>query len=435
VLLGNGDGTFSPPGPIAGAVPILADLNADGELDVVGNGGRGGNGSNGAVRVAVSLGLGDGSFGGFLKTPEPETRPRTVTADFNHDGRPDLASVDGCVRLGTGNGFGPPACQPANALDVYPDTSTLLVGDLNGDSIPDLVRKSSNFSGSVFVIVVMAGSPDGTLGPAQVTSFPASVLASRFGTPTALGDFNGDSRLDLAAFLVSPFLSERFVLAIFPGRGDGTFSAPALRFGTTYYTDPVFLLTTDLNGDHNADLVVSSQAGPSRPYVLTTLIGNGNSTFVQTNSSLGVWIPKGAAIADINGDGQQDMALSLLAPGVGVGTGILLGNGNGSFTFTSFQYAVFLSHTEAGDLTEPILADLDGDGKIDMLMRASLSSRGYVMAWKGSGDGTFAAASTFESPGQSLGVYPPQVFLVDFDIDGRPDLLYNAVYLIRNISQ
>ena len=441
VLLGNGDGTFSPPASVAGAVPqivewsvSLADVNADGRLDVIGNGGRGGNGSNGAVRVAVSLGLGDGSFRGFLKSPLPEQGPLTATADFNHDGTPDLASVDGCVRLGTGNGFGPPACQPANALDVYPFSSAVLVGDVNGDSIPDLVRKSTNFTTSVSAIVVMAGYADGTLRPAQVTAFTPLPGAS-FGTATALGDFNGDSKLDLAAFLTAPLLNSRYVLAIFPGRGDGTFSAPGLRFNTTFDTDPVFLLTTDSNGDHTADLVVSGEAPISDRYLLATLIGNGDSTFVRKNLSLGAWIPKGAAIADINGDGNQDIALSLFAFGVGVGTEILLGTGNGSFIYKSFQYAVFLSHPEVADMQSPILADLDGDDRIDMLMHAEVERRGYVMAWKGRGDGTFTAGDAFESAGITTSPSaPPRVFLADFDIDGKPDLVYNAVYLIRNTS-
>jgi hypothetical protein len=441
VLLGHGDGTFSPPGAVAGGVPqapewgvTLADLNADGRLDVVGNGGTGGNGSNGAVRIAVSLGLGDGSFDGFLKTAHPETRPVTVTADFDRDGRPDLASVDGCVRLGTGNGFGPPACQPANALDVYPAVFAALVGDVNGDSIPDLVRNSMSPTGSL-VIVVMAGNADGTLRPAQATTYARRAMLWILGAPAVLGDFNGDSRLDVAAFLSSTLLNNRFALAIFPGRGDGTFAAPALRFATTYYAEPVFLLTTDLNGDHNADLLVGGQVDSSGSSVLTTLIGNGDGTFVQKNTPLGVWRPRGAAIADINGDGLQDMALSMFASGVGAGTGILLGNGNGSFTFKSFQYAVFLSNTEVASMTAPILADLDGDHKTDMLMRADVGRRGYVMAWTGIGDGTFAAGVAFESTASANGANPPQVFLVDFDVDGKPDLVYNAVYLIRNTSQ
>jgi hypothetical protein len=84
-------------------------------------------------------------------------------------------------------------------------------------------------------------------------------------------------------------------------------------------------------------------------------------------------------------------------------------------------------------MTEPILADLDGDHKIDMLMRTNLYRRGYVMAWKGRGDGAFTAGDAFESTGE-YEVDPPQVFLADVDIDGKPDLVYNAVYLIRNTS-
>ena len=80
------------------------------------------------------------------------------------------------------------------------------------------------------------------------------------------------------------------------------------------------------------------------------------------------------------------------------------------------------------DMGKPIFADLDGDHTIDMLMRVNRSRRGYVMAWKGRGDGTFTAGDAFESTGDTYGVDPPQVFLADVDIDGKPDLVYNAVY-------
>jgi hypothetical protein len=113
-------------------------------------------------------------------------QPRFIAADLNGDARPDLilALTGGvAVLINQGNGtFLPPVYYNAG-------TSSNLVGavDLNGDGRPDVVAMGSS------IIYVFLNQGNGTLLPA--VSYPMEV---RYPSSMAIGDFNGDHRLDIA---------------------------------------------------------------------------------------------------------------------------------------------------------------------------------------------------------------------------------------------
>ena len=189
ILLGNGFGTFyagaqyaAGPGPRA---VVAADFNGDGQLDLaIANAGAWSlpfqmlNGN-----VTILLGKGDGTFSSGTVLPlTPASGPNDlVAADFNRDGRMDLAVAQGdslAVVLGNGDGtFGPAATYPVNA-------TTVLAVDMNRDSLPDLV-----VSGGILI-----GNGDGSFQPVVY------VNGLGFAAP---GDFNGDGRLDFATLVPS----------------------------------------------------------------------------------------------------------------------------------------------------------------------------------------------------------------------------------------
>jgi uncharacterized protein (TIGR03437 family) len=189
ILLGNGDGSFSPGAayPVGpGAISLVAgDFHGDGKVDLVAaNCGTAPNYRDG--NLALLSGKGDGTFAApaiLPLSPGNGMGPWSmIAADFNRDGKLDLAvSFDPglAVLLGTGEGS-------FQAPVLYAEPAYLLFsGDLNGDGIPDLIATS--VQGDNYLL----GAGDG--------SFQSPVaIAGAVPGPTALADFNRDGKLDIA---------------------------------------------------------------------------------------------------------------------------------------------------------------------------------------------------------------------------------------------
>jgi hypothetical protein len=211
VLLGNGDGSFqAAQGFAAGYSPdfvAVADVNGDGKPDLV-VADAGGYGHSGGV--SVLLGNGDGTFQA-PRTFGAGLHPISVAvADFNGDGKPDLAvaNLGGGVSVLLGNGDG--TFQAAQNFAAGSAPESVAVGDFNGDGKSDLVVANNSSSN----VSVLLGNGDGTFQAAQsftTGSGPFSV---------AVGDFNGDGKLDLAVTNVGAGVS------VLLGNGDGTFQTP-----------------------------------------------------------------------------------------------------------------------------------------------------------------------------------------------------------------
>jgi len=124
---------------------------------------------------------------------------------------------------------------------------------------------------------------------------------TRFGTSVALGDVNGDGKLDLL-FVNSHLMGSVYhgVVSVLLGNGDGTFRAPVLYDLGPFGAGP--LAVADLNGDGKTDVAVVNSSG------LAILPGNGNGTFQNavTFTSPGNWA-NSLAIGDMNGDGKPDL--------------------------------------------------------------------------------------------------------------------------------
>lgn len=148
VLIGTGAGNFDAPANFAvGTNPrsvTSADFDADGNNDLAT--------ANGSTDVSVLMGTGTGSFGGSTNFAAG-TIPWSVTpADFNTDGNIDLAVADFgsssvSVLLGTGTGSFGTAINFASTIWTVPaNPSSLISGDFNGDSKPDLAIANNAFN-------------------------------------------------------------------------------------------------------------------------------------------------------------------------------------------------------------------------------------------------------------------------------------------------
>ena len=312
------------------------DFNGDGILDLTVTEYDNANGHD----VVVLLGKGDGTFQAPVRYPTGLGPFAVIAADFNHDGKLDLAvsdEFDNAVSILPGNGNGTFQPQKKFVTPTYPHE--LASADFDGDGNLDLaINGSSNgFLG------VMLGNGDGTFKPEQIYITTWGLAGAVSPSP---GDFNGDGKLDLAV------LSGQGV-GVMLGKGDGAFSKP-----TYYAAAPVAAseVAADFNGDGKLDVAVagSSLKGGG---LLAILLGNGDGTFRTHVDYPCGGEPKYMLAADLNGDGKLDLAVTDAATGK---VHAFLGKGDGTFQEpTDFEagghHALFLT---AGDFNR--------DGRMDL---------------------------------------------------------------------
>jgi hypothetical protein len=270
---------------------------------------------------------------------------------------------------------------------------SVAVGDFNGDGKLDLVV--ANLDGTVSVLL---GKGDGTFLPAVTYSsgsLPGSVAVA------VVGDFNGDGKLDLA--VVNSGSNDVGVLL---GNGDGTFQ-PAVNYDVGSVPDA--LAVGDFNGDGKLDLVVVNSASNN----VSVLLGNGDGSFQAALDFDTGGSPVSAAVGDFNGDGKLDLAVA--NAGSTNRVSILLGYGDGTFqapvTYATGSVPVSVA-----------VGDFNGDGKLDLAV-ANISpgnaGPSMVSVLLGNGDGTFQPTVEYVAGSDT---YSSSVALADFNGDGKLDL-------------
>lgn len=259
VLLGKGDGTFSPEtvyftgkGPSA---VVVQDFDKDGikDLAVV----------NGVDEtVSILLGLGQGTFQSYeqqLRVPSGGVPRYLALADFNRDGWSDLAvaSLGGAVNVLTGQTGGtfPPA-KPG-AYGTGSGTFFVATGDLDDNGSIDIITADRGYDQTVAgSVTTLLGKKDGTFPQKGV-----SLQAGRDPRYVAVGDLNGDGFLDIA---VTNYADD--TIGVLVGLGNGQF-LPSVTFPIQTApgsgNGPCSVLIDDLNEDGKNDLAVTNCAGNS----------------------------------------------------------------------------------------------------------------------------------------------------------------------------
>jgi len=283
----------------------LGDFNGDGKPDLaVAN--------NSTSNISVLPGNGDGTFGSKTDYDVGQPAYGVVITDLNSDGKLDIVAetsfslTEGVsVLLGNGNGSFQPHVD--YLFSGLAQTSSILASDFNNDNKPDIVV--INGSGdSVFL-----GNGDGTLKP------PVSYGSSNFATSVAVGDFDADGKIDLA---VSSYgFGNDGVVSIMLGKGDGTFF-PSVDYSSA--AGPFSIVKGDFNGDSKLDLATANGQVVDR---VSILLGNGDGTFGAPVNYAAGSLPFELSTGDINSDGKSDLVIA----GNGGGLSILKGNGDGTF--------------------------------------------------------------------------------------------------------
>ena len=390
----------------AALVTVSADFNRDGKLDLaVANAG--------ASTVSIFLGNGGGAFG----TPTVVTIPGGCfndslnAGDFNNDGKVDLLVVCGLQSsiwflpgLGTGQ-FGTPVVTtlpPGGVVAegwIFGYINTVAVADFNGDGVLDLVMNIGDVEfGNLDLIL---GNGDGTFGA------PSVILQNLAGGSVRTADFDGDGKADLV-FDQDDQTNPR--LTIYRGNGDGTFQTTST-FPTAGAVGLGSMTVADVNRDGIPDLVVaagtatSSGTSLSESGTLEIFLGNGDCTFKAgfTANESGAATP-GLALADLHGTGTLDLIEEHLIPArlslpvSNISVTIRVGNGDGTF-----QNPVPLAMPSGLSPWWFAMAvgDWNGDGLVDLAFTASPSSAALSAAGSGS-DFDPAIASYQQIPPGSL---------------------------------
>ncbi len=458
ISYGNGDGTFNY-GTAASGVGASSyvdvavyDLDSDGNEDLLltryGGGG-----------TDIYLGHGDGSFT-LSEQIHLEVHPgyhtKSELADIDGDGNMDLISVmTGSTRVSLGNGDGTFQAQVTYDSEMFRtapyDVLDAEIYDVDGDGNLDLIYSKSTFSPNKGIGYVQFGNGDGTF-QAEQTAFAG------YSTPRqiAVADLDGNGLADIhygvgdQSYEYSPGNGPTLGDRIYTDGGasignphvagdidnDGNDDDLILNIGSQYYRV--------INGGTATNLNLNSVAGINRELALADFNGDGNQDIIRRTSSNEIFVNYGngngtfqhsvsfgthaagqygsIATGDLDGDGKDDIFLgdvtapdtSLLLTNVSAPTGaniqLLTGNGDGTLT------AGINVGISGNDISQAILADIDNDGNSDVI--TANGTDGTVTYFTGNGDGTFNAAQTL-----TVGGTVSHVSVTDSDGDGNLDIV------------
>jgi hypothetical protein len=455
VLTGRGDGTLnaaqtvtvSSPAPIVNL--ITADLRGGGRQDLIASNGM------------VWLNDGSGKFTATSPAFAPlqansQYGPNLAAADFNHDGKVDLAVGDGvAVHILVGRGDGTFAA--GNSYASIGNIGYLAAVDLDGDGHVDLFSGLGNaggYSGDPFdwgAAYALMGNGDGSFQ----------------GSPEVPFVYNGNNLVDLtgSGILDGVGVNSNGSFTSYLGNGKGGFTVgPTLSFSSVTIGGQQYTLGNidsyafgDFNGDGKPDLafVASNfQNGPAGGPGVFIALGDGHGgfgtpTYYAAPSTLASgdidvnWTLYNLHVADLNHDGKADLVYnysdtSYLHNTITFGTAVQLGKGGATFgtpqaiPYRSIPYADY-APTETSYVQ--LITDLNHDGFPDLVFVAQSTTidqtlSTYVSTIQvalGNGDGTFSTPKAVTGPDimilSNAQLLPASIAVADMNGDGIPDIV------------
>jgi hypothetical protein len=315
-----------------------------------------------------------------------------AVADVNGDGKLDLICANyygNSLSVLTNNGIGGFVLSGTYPVGGYPEP--VIAADVNKDGKPDLI--CANGLDSTLSVLTNNGSGGFALaGTYPVSNPPTSVIAA---------DLNGDGNVDLIDANWGSGTSPGNTLTIFTNDGTGKF---AVASSPVVDSNPYAVAAVDINGNGKLALICASWGHN----IISVLTNNGSGGFGLSSTNVVGNQPKWIVTADVNGDGKMDLITANWNNGSGNTLTVLTNNGNGGFALDSSPVV------GAGSISLAA-ADVNGDGKVDLISANVYANTLTVLTNNGSGG--FVLATNLPAG------TPNAVTAADVNGDGKADLI------------
>jgi hypothetical protein len=345
-----------------------------------------------------------------------------AAADVNGDGRPDIVTVNSTTNTvsvllnTTAAGATSASFAPQQTFPTGTGPYAVAVADVNDDGRPDLITANYAGGSGATVSVLLNTTPAGASTPSFAAKQDFATGAGPSGV--AAVDLNGDGRPDLA---VANRLDNTVsvLLNTTPTGAMTTSFADHLDFATGLA--PISVAVADLNGDGRPDLAVSNNGFPTVSLLVNAMsAGAKTASFAARQDFSTLTSPTQLVLADINGDGRPDIVVA----GIGAGSGPtpviavrlnITPVGQASLGFSSPEEFT----VDTGPFGVAV-ADVDGDGRPDVITTNFNGADVSVLLSHTSVGGSSSFAPHVEF---NTGTAPLFSAVSDFNGDGRPDLV------------